>query len=158
MTIIPEASKPNVELPETQRSEILYTAMFLTAEAQQELLAKYPPKYDTVHATHSTNAFRDEIPHGPIIAGNEYTLKVIGVVDNGQVQVVLVENPFSQKAAPHITISCAIDPDTNKPYPPSIANTVIEQAIEDGSVIPITGVELNSVSGYFTKSHTVVTY
>lgn len=143
---------------ETERSEILYTAMFLTDESRQKLFGMFPPAYDEIYATHSTIAFGNNIPHSPIITGVPYELKITGLIDDGRVQVVSVLNPFSNNEYPHITISCATDPETGRPYPPRIANEAIAHALEEGTLLPVEdNVELSCVSGYFTRDHQIVT-
>ena len=90
-----------------------YLGVFLTPEAREEVLRRFPPAHDTVYADHVTlvhqpteedmAVFREKFELGQQVA-----IEITGYAEdrNGQVlEVALPEGLRSQKRRPHITLS-----------------------------------------------------
>lgn len=89
--------------------KIIYSAIFVNKDV---LMEKYPPKHSNVFSHHSTIEFRpksiEEIPIGDTI-----NLHITGRLTTERVDALLVDNPLSKNAYPHITLSTA---DGVKPF------------------------------------------
>jgi hypothetical protein len=101
------------------KPNVIYTASFVD---DIRLLTKlFEPVHKNVLAHHSTIAFRPGSLEG-IEVGKKLKMKIIGRVTDGKADALLVENPKSTNAHPHITLS------TMKGVPPTYANEMIESA------------------------------
>ena len=101
----------------------VYTGVFLTPESQWELVSAFTPAHPTIHADHVTLMFEPSL-RSILRAGigKSVSLKVTGCVDNGKIQVVLVQLPkgvTSGNESPHVTIS------TESGISPKLANEVL---------------------------------
>ncbi len=76
------------------QGKVIYTAVFLTPESQQQLLATYAAIFPNHFAHHSTIEFRPLSPAIPL--GDKYSLIVTGSVADDKAQAVLVEYKFSK--------------------------------------------------------------
>lgn len=117
--------------------KVIYTAVFLTSESQKKLLEQFPAMHTKVFAHHSTIEFRPQYPDIPL--GEHYQLKVLGYVADEKAQAVIVENIYSKKKHPHITVS------TRNDTPP----VYVDEMIENCEIIPVDDVVLDGVVGYF---------
>lgn len=84
----------------------LYLGVFLTPEAKQTLLSRFPPTHPEVHADHMTMIFKPDelsIENSPI--GKKVRLLVLGHARNDKVQAVEVAGVLSKNNHAHITIS-----------------------------------------------------
>lgn len=80
-----------------------YTGIFVD---KNELMAKYPPVHPNIFYHHSTIEFKPKsIESLPL--GQEIELKIIGRLTTDKVDALLVDNPLSKNAYPHITLSTA---------------------------------------------------
>ena len=112
------------KLPSTDPVVPIYTAIFLSVEAQWSLLSSIPPSHPQVYADHVTLHFDPSLVDLlECSVGRQVTVKVTGKADNGKVQAVVVELPKGVSCGnktPHITIS------TVEGVPPKEANTLLE--------------------------------
>jgi hypothetical protein len=131
--------------------EALYTASFITDK--ESLLKKFPPIHENVYATHSTIAFMPETDLDGIEVGKIEKMKIIGRVSDKYGDALLVENPKSANAHPHITLSCADGVE------PQYSNQMIEEAAEKGEITyfkqPYKEIEV--VEGYFSMDNEEIT-
>jgi len=98
---------------------VVYTALFVVDK--DLLLSMFEPAHKTVYGHHSTIAFRPSSLAG-IEVGKQQVLNIIGRVIDEKGDALLVENPKSTNAFPHITLS------TIKGTPPMYCNEMIEKA------------------------------
>lgn len=125
--------------------KVIYTAVFLTPESQKRLLELFSPKFTKVFAHHSTIEFRPTNPD--ISLGEKCFLKITGYVCDDRAEAVLVENIFSQKKHPHITLS--VREDTTPVY--------IDKMIEQVTIQPVDQeILLEGAVGYFNGVRDVV--
>ena len=87
----------------------VYTAVFLTTESQWKLVSTIAPTHPRIKADHITLVF--EPGKQACLAANigtRITVHVTGSVDNGQIQVAIVELPREvpyANSVPHVTVS-----------------------------------------------------
>ena len=102
----------------------IYTAIFLSVEAQWSLLSTFPPTHPHIYADHITLHYEPstkELLEAGV--GRQVTVRVTGKADNGKVQAVVVELPRGVACGnmfPHITISA------NEGVPPKDSNTMLQ--------------------------------
>jgi len=92
---------------------VLYTAIFLTEAAVEDLKRLFPPRHSKVHAHHVTLVFRPSPkdletlePH----LGKEVEFEVVGQASDARGQAVKVTVPEALRLdgqVHHITVSCA---------------------------------------------------
>lgn len=121
--------------------EVIYTAVFLTAESAEELkewanqtIGELLPK---TFCHHMTVAFRPKDGLGDLVVGQEVELKVVAVAGDDKGQAVEVVGFDSNNAVPHITISCA------EGVSPVYSNELL------AARIAVEGPTLKGVVGYF---------
>lgn len=125
-----------------------YTALFV--KDISSLLEKYPPKHSKNYGHHSTIAFEPLSLDG-IAVGAESKLKIIGRAHDEKGDVLLVENPKSNNAYPHITLSCAEG--VSSVY----SNQLIERAMESNTVeYFVTPEEIDTVEGYSDGENIII--
>ena len=110
-----------------QSNEVIYVGAFLTDMSRQKLLRNFPPKYENVHADHTTLVYdpsEEEVSQFPI--GKQVRLKVTGYVEDTNAQAVLVEPQGTRtlNRIPHITISTAPG------VKPEYSNTLLKQRVK----------------------------
>jgi hypothetical protein len=109
-----------------------------------DLLNKFPPKHECVYGDHSTIAFNPRDGISAIVIGNRYLLKIVGRVVNDIGDALIVENPKSENAFPHITVSC------KKGVDPYYSNELIKEAKESNLIEYFdTPIFIDVVEGYF---------
>jgi len=81
----------------------IYSAVFVN---EDELMLKYPPVHPNEFYHHSTIEFKP-ISIEKLPLGEKITLEIIGRLITDKVDVLLVINPLSKNAYPHITLSTA---------------------------------------------------
>jgi len=103
--ICPEeaSSHPNVD-QKVRREPPVYTALFV--DDMRQLVELFPPRYPRVFAHHSTIAFEPGSLEG-IEIGKQSMIEIVGRVTDTKADVLLVQNPKSRIAHPHITLACA---------------------------------------------------
>ncbi len=80
---------------------IIYSAVFVN---ESELKQKYPQVHPNAFYHHSTIDFKpNTIENLPI--GEKVKLNILGRLTTDKVDVLLVDNPLSKNAYPHITLS-----------------------------------------------------
>lgn len=105
----------------------VYTAVFLTAESQWQLVSSFPPTLPLVFGSHVTLVFeptRRDLLRAKV--GRKITLSVTGCVENGKVQAALVQLPKGMACSnekPHITIS------VQQGVPPKAANAMLQSLL-----------------------------
>lgn len=118
----------------------IYTALFV--ENPAALLEKFPPKHAKTFAHHSTIAFKPGSLEG-ITMGEKSQIKIIGRAFDEKGDALLVENPKSKNAHPHITLSCA------EGVPPFYSEKLLEHAFISNSIQYFDSPELvDVVEGY----------
>ena len=130
----------NINQENKEKISVMYTAEFV--KDMEVLLKKFPPKHPKVFGHHSTIAFKPSSLDG-IEIGKETVMKVVGRAYDEKGDALLVENPKSNNAHPHITLSCA------KGVSPVYSNELIEKAVVDGTVEYFESpVEIDVIEGY----------
>lgn len=124
--------------------KVIYTAVFLTPESQQKLLEQFPAIHTKVFAHHSTIEFRPQNADIPL--GEQYPLKVVGYIADEKAQAIIVENNYSKKQHPHITISTRED----------TAPVYVDEMILGGEIIPVNDFVLDRIVGYFNGTDDVI--
>lgn len=133
---------------EQKESEpVIYTALFV--DNIEALKGQYPPVHPNTFYHHSTIAFRPQDGKNGIEVGKKLSIKIIGRVTTEKVDALLVENPKSANAYPHITLSTA---EGIKPF---VSNDEVAQAVKNNTVIPVTDT-LEVTEGYFNGKTDVV--
>jgi len=95
--------------------KIIYSALFV--DNVGELKQMFPPVYPNVFYHHSTIAFNPP-DAADIEVGKKVLLPVIGRITTDKVDALIVKNPKSKNANPHITLSTAIGV---KPFESNVA-------------------------------------
>lgn len=146
--------------PESLKTDVVYTGLFFDDDSVKQLLDLLPAKYAHVpRHLHATIKYRPSEGLAGFTPGEGHTVKVVGVVDDGHAQALIVESTaMGDVKHPHITISTAND-ENGKAIPPSYSNHAIKQAVQNGTVRWLeTPIELSATSGYLDgKSREIVT-
>lgn len=146
--------------PESLKTDVVYTGLFFDDDSVKQLLDLLPAKYAHVpRHLHATIKYRPSEGLAGFSPGEGHTVKVVGVVDDGHAQALIVESTaMGDVKHPHITISTAND-ENGKAIPPSYSNHAIKQAVQNGTVRWLeTPIELSATSGYLDgKSREIVT-
>lgn len=93
----------------------MYTAYVLSEESREELLEKYPPKYQKVIARHVTVKFG--VPEGTE-PPEDADIKVVGYADSGdgiEALVVSVNGTTQRGNGKYFHVTWSLNPDTHKP-------------------------------------------
>ena len=137
--------------PEVSKLDVVYTGLFFDDEALRQIADLFPAKYqNTPKNPHITIKFRPIDGLDSCKPGVSHTVKVVGVVDNGQAQTLLVESDATEGVMnPHITISTGNN-EAGKAIPPSYAKQAIKESLMRGAVTFLDKpVELTGISGYW---------
>lgn len=115
---------------------IIYSAVFFNTK---NIISKYPQVHKNLYSHHSTIEFKpNSIKDLPI--GKKIDVRVLGRLTTDKVDVLLVENPYSNRMYPHITLSTA---DGIKPFE---SNTEIEKYFD--KIIRLND-KINGIIGVF---------
>jgi len=140
----------------------VYLGSFLSPEAHDELLRRFPPIHPNVFGHHATLQFGPTPEHIAAMGqpGSASKMRVVGhhADDKGQAVTVQMHNPVTRATElRHITISTANDPVKNKPIPPVYSNELTGQGkfASNGNaakVKPVESFELDGVHDHFPRT------
>lgn len=101
----------------------VYTGIFLTPKSQWKLVSSFTPTHPKIHADHITLIFEPPLDLiNSTDVGKKVSVRVKGLVDSSEVQVVTVDLPeglSSENETPHVTIS------TEEKSAPKLANMLL---------------------------------
>ena len=139
-----------VEAPSTvENRNIVYTGLFLDSSSVSRLHDAWPAELPNIPRNlHITTAFRPR-ELGDISPGENHVVKAVGVINDGQAQVLLIDSSDVVGVKnPHITIATGFNK-TGKKISPAHSKKTIENAMRDNTVEWFSEpVELSTTSGY----------
>ena len=135
--------------PEGERA--VYTGLFLGEAAIAQLREKWPATlHNIVERPHVTIAFHPKTLVG-FTPGEQHTVKVIGIIDNGRTQALVLKPSKATQGVmnPHITLSTGVNSAGKR-----IAPDYSKRAIKEGQGIEwfASPIDIPVTSGYLDSS------
>ncbi len=136
---------------ESERTSAVYTGLFLDEAAIAQLREKWPATlHNIVERPHVTIAFHPKTLEG-FTPGEQHTVKVIGIIDNGRTQALVLKPSKATQGVmnPHITLSTGVNSAGKR-----IAPDYSKQAIKEGQGIEwfASPIGIPVTSGYLDSS------
>ncbi len=132
--LLPQENKGEEKMTKAEGAKPVYLGWFLSPEAREALLKRFPPKHPNVFAHHATFQFGPKPEHIEQFAPHMGTISNANVTgyaedDQGQAVTLDIPNPITGSTQKmHVTLSTANDPVKGKAIAPVYSNKLLANA------------------------------